>query len=119
MVPGQADITIYQGDTFNGFMRLRTQNPDGTPGAYIDLTGAVGLAQIRPDEASAVILADFTVTLADQVALTGGVFFTLAPADTTALNPGQAMWDIQLTLADGTVNTYLKGVVTVEAEVSR
>lgn len=120
MIPGSVDITVYQGDTYTLFFRVRNQNPDGTPGAYIDLTGYVGLAQIRakatdPDPP----LATFAVTLADQVLSRGGVTLTLTPAQTAPLPVTGGVWDVQLTAPDGSVHTYLAGNVIVLQQVSR
>lgn len=85
----------------------------------MDLTGWTGRSQIRPNESSAVILGTFTVTIADQVAVPGGVLLDMAPADTSLLPVTGGKYDVELTAPDGTVRTYLKGDVTVLPEVTR
>lgn len=130
MQPGTQDITIYQGDDYELFFRVRALvwDPDANggaggyvPGDYVDLTGFTPKAQIRPSAGSATLLAEFTATLANQTDpdTKGGVYLTLDSAETTDLPTTGGKWDVQLT-EDATlkVQTYLRGSVTVTAEVT-
>jgi len=120
LLPATQDIDIYQGDDFDILLRLRNQNSDGTPGAYIDLTGYVGKAQLRDDPADNTVNAEFTVTTLNQTTTPGGILASLSHTQTAALPaPAKMQWDIQLTSPTGDVHTYLKGTATITAEVTR
>ena len=102
-------------------MRLRNV-VGGTPDTYMDLTGYTGKAQMRELAASAVVAAEFTVTILDQIATPGGLTISLSATQTSALEVKSHVWDLQLTEpagAGGKVRTWLKGDVTVIAEVTR
>lgn len=116
MTPLPWDLMIYQGDTFTESMRLRDEDPD----VVFTLTGLTGKAQIRTSASSSSALAEFTVTNMDQNEVPGGFVLSLTPAQTAALVPGSAVWDIQFSNGDNTqVDTYIAGAVTVVAEVTR
>lgn len=120
MKPATQNIEIYKGDDFSIFFRIREKLANGDPGNYVDLTGAVGKAQIRQNEDSTTVDAEFTVTIGDQVQTPGAVLCELSSIQTGALSitsPGK--WDVQLTHADGKVRTYLAGTVTLIKEVTR
>lgn len=116
MIPLDWPITIYQGDDFDETLRLY----DEDPAVLFTLAGMIGKAQIRATEGDSTVLAECTVALLDQAAVPGGFIVTLTPAQTAALPPSELVWDCQF--ANGTstiVDTYLKGKVTVIAQVSR
>lgn len=121
--PATYDLTIYQGDTFRLPLRLRTQNPDGTFGDYIDLTGSTVKAQVRATTFATDVLAEFTAELLDQTVVDtkGSVLLSLDPTTTAGLltNGAPGVWDVQITFADGSVKTYLRGSVTVVPQVTR
>lgn len=137
MIPGQSHITLYQGDDYSYFFRLRAATWDTNlqqwvPGAYLDLTGHTIKAQVRKGELDESILAEFTATLAAQSGATlGGVLLSLTGAQTAAVEATHAsgrlidknepnwVWDVQITNPGGAVDTYLKGKVRVEAQVTR
>lgn len=124
MIPGPADLKIQQGDDFSYFFRIRNKNPDGTAGDYIDFTGCTGKAQCRADYGSTTVIIEFTCTLADQVAFTGGWFVTADHTQTSAPNlvvpasGGSYKWDFQVTDTNTKIKTYLQGKVTVNPEVT-
>jgi hypothetical protein len=124
LIPGRADITLYQGDDFDYTFRLRGKNADGTPGSYLDLTGFIGKAEIRSSAASATALATFSVAVdADQSANRGVVHMSLGHTATAALpvttSTSIYKWDVQLTTPSGKIQTYLSGDVKVIAEITR
>ena len=120
MVPAEQNITIYRGDSFSLTLRLRQRNADGTAGTYLDLTGVVARAQIRATEDAPDVLATFVTTVLDQVATPGGVSLTLATADTAVLPANMpSKWDVELDFPNGDVKTYLKGTVSVVADVTK
>lgn len=137
MIPGASHIVLYQGDDYSYFFRLRSATWDEinevwVPGAYMDLTGHTVKAQVRKSESDASVLAEFTPTLAAQAGATlGGVLLTLDSDDTAAVQATHAsgrvldskapnwVWDVQITSPGGQVDTYLKGKVRCEAQVTR
>lgn len=129
MIPAPKDITIQQGDTFQLLFRVRSQVWDSTlgkwvPGPYVNLTGATPKAQIRATAASTTVIAELTGVVLDQMITEtlGGVLFSLTSSQTLSLVPtttAKYVYDAELTLADGTVNTYLSGKVTVKPGVTR
>lgn len=117
--PATLDIEVYKGDDFSVFFRVRELNQDQTPGAYVNLTGGTGKAQVRQTEDNANVEAEFTVTLSNQTTTPGGVLCELSSAQTSAFAFTTGVWDVQVTGADSKVKTYLKGKVTVIKEVTR
>jgi hypothetical protein len=137
MIPGASHITLYQGDDYSYFFRLRSATWDDinevwVPGAYLDLTNHVIKAQVRKSESDESVMAEFTPTLAAQSGATlGGCLLTLSGLETAAVQATHAsgrtldskcpnwVWDVQITAPGGLVDTYLKGKVRCEAQVTR
>lgn len=120
MIPASYDLTVYQGDTFSKTFRIRQLNADLTLGAYLNLTGYVGAAQVRTSPSANSVLATFTVTLEDQTSYTGGVTISLTSTITAGLAvTTSCVWDLQLTSPAGKVTTYVAGTFSVVAEVTR
>lgn len=114
MIPGEYDITIYQGDTYYGPL-ITLPNLSGF-GGPADLTTATVTAQIRAKEADAEPLASFTVVVIDDEARQ--VRLTLTPEDTAALTVKKGVWDLQV--AEGTwIGTPLRGAVEIRKQVTR
>lgn len=123
MQPAVQDLSIYQGDSYDFFFRVRERVYDPvmeefTAGDYINLTGWVGKSQIRVTHDAVEVLAEFSVTLSDQTTTPGGVLLMLTPAQTAAL-PSKGVWDVQLTNTAGEIRTFIAGGVTVSREVTR
>lgn len=119
MMPAPFDIQIYRGDRYSLFYQVRNKNPDGTAGAYVDLTGRTPKAQIRSTEDSPTVLAEFTATLANQTLFPGGVLLVLPSSVTTALSFSTARWDAQVADALGEPTTFLAGVATLIKDVTK
>lgn len=130
MQPVLQDISVYQGDTFDFFFRVRERVWDPAleeyvAGNYINLTGWSGKSQIRASADATAVLAEFTVTISDQAVTPGGVLLVLTPAQTAALpataspTVPAAIWDVQLTNGAGEIRTFIRGAVTVTREVTR
>lgn len=116
--PATFDISIYQGDSYDLFFRVKARNALGDM-VYQDLTGATGKAQVRADKTTATVAAEFTCTLSNQSTTPGGMLLHLAPAATTGLTITAGVWDCQITYSNGDVKTVLAGNVTVTKEVTR
>lgn len=113
MLPATKDLYIYQGDTFNMKVRLRQLTVDSQAGNVVDVTGAVGAAQIRTSPTSNVALA----TMACVVNNDFSIDLSMTATQTSGLVQG--VWDFQLTWPDGSIKTYLKGNVYITQEVTR
>lgn len=131
MQPVTQDITVYQGDYFEFFFRVRDRVWNAAlngglggwePGSYRDLTGKRARAEIRATAGGATALATFSYTLFDQTdPLTkGGVLLYLLPAATLAL-VANGVWDVQVESNITTpldVQTYIAGAVTLVKQVT-
>lgn len=84
----------------------------------VDLTGATARMQIRAQVGGAVLLE--LTTANGGLALTGPGTITrsLSAAQTAALTWTEAVYDLEVEYADGTVQRYLQGDVTVSREVT-
>ena len=124
MLPAVSDIEFVRGDNFSKFGRVRTKVWDATsqsyiPGPYRDLTGWVGLAQVRPDVDSNTILFTFDVVLGNQTTALGSFFLNATPAMTKDLTVFSGVYDLQWTTNTGEIFTYVGGKVTLKKDVSR
>lgn len=113
MLPVTKNISVYQGDTFSLLFRLREKNLDGTPGPYLNLTGATVEAKIAK-KSDGSVSATFT---SEITSATGGeALITLTPTQSAKLDEN-GKWDAQVTFPDGRVQTYLRGNVTLLKQV--
>jgi hypothetical protein len=116
MQPGNYPLTLYKGDTWRAQVTLKS-GPDLENLTPIDLTGATAKAQIRGTVASASVMATITCSLTGTPT-DGKVDLHLPPAQAVNLIPGPAAWDLEVTRSGGDVETYLKGAVTIEDDVT-
>lgn len=107
--PTTADLRLYVGD--DAFIHVTVTDPD-TQGPA-DLTGCVAQSQIRATADAVDIQAEFATEIVDNI-----IYLTLTSAETTG-QAGRAVWDVQITDADGVVATLAGGKVTWVAEVTR
>lgn len=119
MKPATHNIEIYRGDTYTKFLRIRAKDENGDPGPYVDLTGSTPKAQIRLTEDDPDVAAEFTAVLGNQTTFPGSVHLSLTDTQTRGLDAVNHVWDMEITHADTSVRTYLKGSVTVLKEVTR
>lgn len=104
--PGYQPIYIYRGDPFS--MTLSST----VDGAVEVVSAADALAQIRVSEDATSVLADINVAVAGETQVT----LSLTAAETALLRTGVHVWDFQ---PSPTGETWLRGPVTVEGDVSR
>lgn len=120
--PATQDIDIYQGDSFDLFVRVKARDAGGTM-VYQNLTGATPKAQIRQSKSNVTVLVEFTCTLSNQTTTPGGVLVHATPAQTAALaatSPGAPnVWDLEILYSNGDKRTILAGNASVTAEVTR
>jgi len=96
-------------------------NPNGGQLIYkppVDLTGAKARMQIRAGLGGALLLE--LTTENDGLAITGPgtLIRTMSAAQTAALTWTDGVYDLEVEYADGTVQRYLQGAVTVSREVT-
>lgn len=77
-----------------------------------DLTGATVKAEIREKSAGTII-----VPLSATIVQPNLVNISITPIDYVTC-PSKGVWDLQLTFADGKVQTPIAGAVTVEGDVT-
>jgi hypothetical protein len=106
--PGSLKVYVYRGDPVSFSF---SSTLDDAPESVVE---AAALAQVRTDTESADVVIEFTITVTgddDEI-----VTLSLTPEETTTLDPGEYVWDFQ---PDPDAETWLKGAVTVEGDVSR
>lgn len=108
--PTEQDLCIYRGDS--GRLKLTVSSG----GAPLNVSTATWDADIRLTEDDAAALASFTVTPVGGD--TASVYIDLSAVASAALNVDEAVYDVQMTLG-GTVQTLLRGKITVTKDVSR
>ena len=82
-----------------------------------DITGAIIICQIKPEPNTPVIhewKTGINITVID--ATTGE--FILNQIDVFAPEPGKYIYDLQITFADGTSETYMKGKICVIQDIT-
>jgi hypothetical protein len=109
MTPGNYPLILYRGDTYRWQFKLWQDHEKTIP---TDLAGVTVKSQFRAQLGGAVVF-----TLPCVVTLPNIINATLLAADCAAL-PQAAVWDLELTYADGTVATPLAGDVRVRQDVT-
>lgn len=106
--PGSQKIYIYRGDPWE---MTFSSTLDGVAESVV---AADALAQIRETTETETVLQYLTVAVSG--AGSDIVTLSLTPDETALLDPGEYVWDFQ---PDPDSETWLKGDVTVEGDVSR
>lgn len=98
-------ITLTRGDTFEALVSATKK--DGTP--YIPVEGDVIRFAMKEnyDDARPLLVKEIPIDT---------MMLMLEPSDTADLNFGKYVYDIQLTKANGKVDTFLKAKVNAAAE---
>lgn len=121
-LPGNYDLTIYRGDTFDQdfiYATVTATDINGNPTAWtaIDMTGGTLLAQIRQSTTyESELLVAFTI--GNFVPASGSFSLQLAPSDTSGVSWTSGVYDVQFTDSNGNVDTLYYGTVTVIDDVS-
>ncbi len=84
----------------------------------VDLTGATARMQIREQVGGAVLLELTTENGGLAITGPGTLTRTLSATQTAALTWTDGVYDLEVEYADGTVQRYLQGAVTVSREVT-
>jgi len=107
-LPATINLLLYQGDSWA--MELDVTDEFGDPW---DLTDVVVLAQVRPTPTGSVA-GEFTPSVTES-----GALRLELPAAVSAALPRSAVWDVDVTEANGWVTTLAAGSITMTPEVSR
>jgi hypothetical protein len=107
MPPGFVPLELYRGDSYDWQFQF-WQDAGKTQPA--DLTGYTVRAMMRGPDGS--------VSFACTVTLPNLVTMTLAASAWPARTAAQGRWDLQLTAADGRVQTAVAGPVLVTEDVT-
>ena len=106
-----ANINIDQGSDF-----LSVITVEDTVGNVVDLTGFTAAGQIRKTYASSAISATFTTSIA---AATGQVTLSLTDTETTNLDAGRYVYDLNINSSSGQKTRVVVGQATVTPGVTR
>ena len=109
MTPGKYDLALYRGDSYSWRFQL-WRDPGRTQ--PLDLTGALVAAEIRDKPGGLTI-----VVLTCVVTLPNIVDVDL-DAEAWVAAPMAGVWDLEVTMPDGTVQTPVAGKVSVTADVT-
>lgn len=109
MTPGQLDLALYRGDSYEMRVRLWSDSAATIP---VDLTGATVAVEIRDKTAGTRV-----VELGVLVTLPNIINVSMTP-DMYVTCPAKGVYDLQVTFADGQVNTPLAGKITVTGDVT-
>lgn len=114
----QVDYEEYLGDTLE-----ITFNWRGSDGQAVDLTGWIGVLQVKAEKTDTVALIERTTVDSSLVLSDGSGEFNieteLTPAETLGLGLGVKVYDLQLTSPAGKVNTLIIGRITITQDTSR
>lgn len=120
MLPGEYNISIYQGDTFSSIAMITIPNLT-SEGGPADLSGVdVSVsAQIRSKPDCEDTLAEFDIEILDAVERK--IKPTISAEETSGITAKRGFWDLQVTKEGSPVwrHTILKGKVTFAKEVTR
>lgn len=108
MSPGKLDLRVVRGDDYELPNLLRSRNLDGTPGAYRDMTGWTGHAEIWKDDKK---VADIGVLV--DTGVTGRFVLSMSSTVTQGLPSSGATWFLRFTDAQSKTKTWLTGRVLV------
>jgi hypothetical protein len=113
MPPGVYNIGLYRGDTYKAQFALWR---DSKKTLESDLTGVLAQSQIR-NKLDGTVLAEFACT----VTMPNIVDIVLDPSvwTTWPSTTNKGVWDLQLTYADGDVQTVVAGDVSVSLDVTQ
>lgn len=107
-MPAQYHITVYRGDTWDGFSFTLTRT-----GSDFDLTGSTALMQVKADKTDETALLEITPTITPEEML------ITVPASEIEIDAGRYFYDLQITLAGGDIITPIAGRFNVEQDVTR
>lgn len=125
LLPGDHNITIYQGDIWTEAFHLQTwTNYPDTPATYADedLTGKTVRLQVRPNVQSSTVLLSASTTdgrITVPTPTNGWVYITVGGDITKLLDFDCAVWDIETYSNIDNPQTFLKGDFFLERQSTK
>lgn len=112
---GEYDFTLDQGATFEMSMVYKVND------VAVDLTGATARMQVRKGKDDTNFVLELTTENGgiSITALSGQIDLIATDTATAAIEQGDYYYDLELIFADTKVKRLLKGIVTVDREVTR
>lgn len=107
---------IYRGD--NATLNVTARDSDGDLVDLTDVDLAFAVKDRKTGETVIAKSSDDAQEIYKNDPTNGEVQVYLVPSDTTDLNPGAYEFDLQLTLANGQVQTVLKDVLVIRGDIS-
>jgi len=111
MSAGTYNFTIEQGTTFSRVLTLQENS------SAMNLTGYSVASQMRSTHDSSSIVATFSGSVTN--ASSGQITLSLTNSQTSAIEEGIYVYDVEITSGAGAVTRILQGNVTVSPEVTR
>ena len=111
MSAGTYNFTIEQGTTFSRVLTLQEN------GSAMNLTGYSVASQMRSTHDSSSIVATFSGSVTN--ASSGQITLSLTNSQTSAIEEGIYVYDVEITSGAGSVTRILEGNITVTPEVTR
>jgi hypothetical protein len=110
MTPGTYDLALYRGDTYSWRFVLWQDDQRSDP---VDLTGAQAAAEIRDKPSGAKIVPlDVAITAPNLIDV------SLPASRWAGTFPLAGQWDLEVTFADTSVSTVVRGTVAVTADIT-
>lgn len=117
MIPGEYNFPAHtRGDTFNGHSFTITLNA-----VAVNFTGAVITIQFRRKPGSTPVLEWLTSDGSITISGAGNNVITMTAKTGVQMEvePGSYEYDINVVLASGVTNTYVKGTIEIVDDISR
>lgn len=105
----QINLLVDQGTTYSVNLEVKDANGD-----LVNLTGYTGAGQIRKQYTS-----NSAVSFSVNVSSNGTVTASLSANQTSSLDQGRYVYDIELTNSLGEVSRIVEGLITFTPEVTR
>lgn len=117
MAAAKLKILIEQGATFRKTLTWKA----GTPPVEVNLAGCTARMQVRSELSSPVALVSLTTENGGIVlgGALGTIEIIITAAATAALEPGVAVYDLEIVTSTGDVRRLIAGAVTISPEVTR
>ena len=108
-----ANLTIDQGATFNSDVTVKDSNNNA-----FDLTGYTASAKMAKGFQSTKTRTTITCTVAAD-ATTGVITLSLTADQTSSLDDGRYVYDVEIALNDSTVEKVHYGIITVHPQATK
>lgn len=106
----KANLVIDQGATFNADIDVTDAD-----GAAFNLTDYTVAGQMRKNYTSS----SAVTFVATHNSTSGKIFLSLNSTDTSTIEPGRYLYDVEMTSPGGTVTRVVEGIVTVTPGMTR